>query len=72
LRSLWAAVQSGESNRLSVVAVGSHLMFYINDQLVAELDDDTLQHGFVGVYINLEGGNALANVVFDNFELRAP
>jgi hypothetical protein len=67
-----SAVQSGASNRLSVAAIGSHLMFYINDQLVAELDDDTLQHGFVGVYINLEGGNALANVEFDNFELRAP
>ncbi len=67
-----SAVQSGEANRLSVVAIGSHLMFYINDQLVAELDDDTLQRGFVGVYINLEGGNALAEVEFDNFELRAP
>jgi len=67
-----SAVQSGEANRLSVVAIGSHLMFYINDQLVAELDDDTLQRGFVGVYINLEGGNALADVEFDNFELRAP
>jgi hypothetical protein len=44
-------------------------MFYINGQLVAELDDDTLQRGFVGVYINLEGGNALADVEFDNFEL---
>jgi len=66
------ALQSGETNRLSVAAVGSHLMFYLNGQLVGELDDDALQRGFVGVNIDLEGGNALANVEFDNFELREP
>jgi hypothetical protein len=65
-----AVVRLGETNCLSVVAVGSHLMFYINDQLVAEVDDKALRRGFVGVVIDLQGGGALAEVEFDNFELR--
>ena len=67
-----ALVRHGATNRLSVIATGSRLVFFINDQFFAELDDDTFDHGFVGIQVDLESGEALAQVAFDNFELHEP
>ena len=60
------------ANRLSVIGAGSHLMFYLNDKLVYELDDATLSKGRVGVAAGLSNAGDKATVEFDNFEVRVP
>jgi len=67
-----ATVQRINTNRISVVASGSHFVFYVNDQLFGELYDDTLERGYVGIYIGLNSSGASAEVEFDNFSLQAP
>jgi len=46
--------------------------FLINDQLVAEADDDVMFFGKAGLSIELYGEGDAAVFEFDNFELRAP
>jgi hypothetical protein len=67
-----ATVQRGKTNRISVVANRSHFVFYVNDQLFGELYDDSLERGYVGIFIGLKGSGASAEVEFDNFRLQAP
>ena len=66
-----AAIHEVGLNRLRVSAQGSHFMFFINQQDVAELDDSHSQQGFVGLRFGLDAGES-ADFQFANFELRAP
>jgi hypothetical protein len=64
------AIRTGETNRLAVLAQGSQLLFYINDQLVANLNDPRLGSGKVGLLIGLSTPKDKGAWDFDNFELR--
>ncbi len=71
----WAettAVRPGDTNRLTVVAEGSHLTFYVNDQFVGEADEERLSAGKIGLAIELAEAGDSAVFEFDNFEIRAP
>ena len=65
-------IRPGETNRLTVLAEGSHYTFYINDQYVGEADEDRLSQGEAGVAIELREAGDAAVFEFDNFEVRAP
>ena len=39
-------------NRLGVMAIGSHLLFYINGKYVEDVRDSSYPKGYVGVFIN--------------------
>jgi hypothetical protein len=67
-----AQLVQGASNRLTVVGQGSHFDFYINNVLVADLEDDTIPAGQVGVAIGLQQAGDHAVFEFDNLELRLP
>ncbi len=67
-----STIQPGEVNRLTVVAEGSHFIFYINNQYVAEYDDSRLSNGQSGLLLGLDEESDTATFEFDNFELRAP
>ncbi|MBC8496449.1 MAG: protein kinase, partial [Chloroflexi bacterium] len=65
-------IRPGKANQITIVAMGSHFTFLINDQLVAEADDDVMFFGKAGLSIELYGEGDAAVFEFDNFELRAP
>lgn len=67
-----SAIRSDQVNHLTVIAEGSHFLFYINNQLVAEIDDSKLPSGEVGLAIELLNADDEAVFEFDNFEVRAP
>lgn len=64
------AIRPGEVNRLTVEAEGSHFTFFINDSLVAEVDDDQLRVGRAGLVIWLPKSGDAAIFEFDNFDLQ--
>jgi hypothetical protein len=66
------AVQSGEVNRLEVIAQGSQFTFYINGEYVDEFSDDQLTSGKPALVLGLKEEGDTSVVEFDNFELRAP
>jgi hypothetical protein len=65
------AIKPGEFNTLEVEAYGSHMFFYINDQFVGEVIDDTLKSGRAGLCVDFRTGHE-GVFVFDNFTLSAP
>jgi 3-keto-disaccharide hydrolase len=60
-----------ESNRLTVIAKGSELYFFINDKFVHHVSDNQISRGSVGLRIGVDKGTELV-AEFDNFELRTP
>ncbi|MBN1877921.1 MAG: protein kinase [Anaerolineae bacterium] len=65
------AIQVGEVNRLTVIGEGDHFTFYINEQQVADVNNDQLTRGECGLSVLLATpGDAVFE--FDNFELREP
>ena len=72
---LWmphAAIQPGKPNRIAVIAEGSHMMFFVNDQFLSEADDSSLKSGAVGLIMGLSKAGDRGSYEFDNFELRTP
>ncbi len=67
-----STVRPGETNRITIIALGPHYTFYVNDQYVAEIEDDRLGEGAGGMMIELIAEGDTAVFEFDNFELRAP
>jgi hypothetical protein len=67
-----ASIRSGEMNRLTAMAEGSHYLFLVNDEVVAELEYGGLGSGASAVAMMLLGSGRSAVFEFDNFELRAP
>lgn len=65
-------IHPNEANRLTVLAEGSHFIFFINDQFVAEYTDDRIKNGRMGLFSILDQSEQQAVFEFDNFELRAP
>jgi len=67
-----SAVRSGEINRITVIGQGKHFACYVNEQLVAEVDDDTILSGRVALDIGFDAVGAVATVDYDNFVLYTP
>ncbi len=67
-----AAIRPNALNRLAVVANNGRFYFFINDQYVDEIEEDTLLRGRVGMVVNLYEPGVQAEWEFDNFELREP
>ena len=65
-------ILSDQPNRLTVVGIGSHFTFFINDQYIGEMTDDHLAEGTIGMAIGLHEANDQSIFEFDNVELRAP
>ena len=66
-----SAVVPGEPNKLTIHAEGSHFTFLINDQIVAELENDQFAEGVFGLVTGLPDMAGETVFVFDNIELRA-
>lgn len=66
------AIRPDEVNTLAVQAEGSHFVFLVNGEIIAQLDDDTNGFGVVGLAIDLVSPGDEAIFEWDNFELRAP
>lgn len=65
-------IKANGSNRLALIAQGSRMVFFINDRFVAEVSDDRLSAGIIGLCIGL-GENGQTGVwQFDNLEIRTP
>jgi len=58
-------------NRLTVIAEGTEITFFINDEYVGRFDDNQFGYGEAGIVIDLDAGD-YGRFIFDNFELRAP
>lgn len=64
------ASQTG-TNTLAVAAQDIHLVFLINNQVVASLDDDRIKSGDVGLAAELANPSDSAVFTFDNFQIQA-
>jgi len=67
-----SAIQSNKANQITIIAQGSRFTFFINDQFVAEIVDDTLTSGPMGFAIQVHNANESTVFEFDNIELRTP
>lgn len=67
-----SAILPKGTNRLTVIAEGSHFIFFINDHYVGEMTDDQIKKGTTAIAVELHGSDLQATIEFDNFELRAP
>lgn len=67
-----AAVRQGNTgNHLKVSAVGSNITFYVNDQLLGEVQDTSLTTGTVGFYVgSVDDGDV--HILFDNLLVTSP
>jgi len=65
------AIYPGEVNRLAVRAEGTQFTLYVNDDVVAQAEDDVLAAGDAGLSVLLVTPGD-AEFVFDNFEIRVP
>jgi hypothetical protein len=63
-----AVLPGGASNRLDVRATGSQFAFSVNDLPVAQLSDDRLATGAVGVFAGGDGNQ----VTLERFTVAAP
>ena len=71
----WAessAIKTGaQTNRLKVVAVGSSMKYYVNDQLLGEVQDSRFGTGTVGFFAGtVDEGNV--QIAFDNLRISEP
>jgi hypothetical protein len=59
-------------NRLAVLAEGSTITLFVNDQEIEVVEDDSLRSGKVGMAVSLYNEGETAQIAFDDFEVRAP
>ncbi len=65
-------VRQGEVNRLAVRAEGSGFTLLINDQWMAQIEDDGIEQGRIGLSISTAATQGDAVFIFDNFTLWTP
>lgn len=65
------AIQLEGVNQMAVIAQGEQFYFFINGQKVADLYDDRLAEGKVGLLIGLSNEGDAGRWEFDNFEYRS-
>jgi hypothetical protein len=64
------AINVGETNELTVAANGETLTFYVNDELLTTIEDDTLSEGQVGLVLDMFEVGYTVGVDFDNLVIR--
>lgn len=70
--TIHTSLNRGQTNRLSIEAVGSRMRFYANDQLLTEIRDSTIPSGRVCLLVGIANAGESATVEFDNYQLHAP
>ena len=60
------AIKAGNTNEITIIAVGSTLSFMVNDQELATIEDDTILEGQVGLVVDMFEEGQTATVHFDN------
>jgi hypothetical protein len=67
-----SAINKGaQTNRIKVIAVGGNMKYYVNDQLLGEVQDTRFTTGTVGFFTgSLEEGGV--QVSFDNLKISRP
>jgi hypothetical protein len=66
------AIKVGQTNKLAVLAQGDSLSFYVNDEPLVTIEDDTVLEGQVGVLIDMFAEDESAKVAFDNLLIGDP
>lgn len=66
------AIQAGQDNRLTVMASGSNIFIFINEQHVAQAYDTHLASGSLGLVAAVYNQDDRGQFEFDNFEVRSP
>jgi hypothetical protein len=61
-----------KANKLAVLATGDHFIFFINDQYVTEIHNDTLDKGRVGMAAEISEPDLDIVFEFDNILLKVP
>lgn len=64
------AILPHEANKISVIAEGGHFIFFINDQYVADIHNDALDKGRVGMGIEISDPDLNIVFKFDNIMLK--
>lgn len=66
-----AIKQGNQTNRLKVVAVGPSMKYYVNDQMLGEIQDSRFTQGTVGFFAgSVDEGNV--QIAFDNLRVSEP
>lgn len=59
------------TNRIRVEAVGSQISYYVNDQFLGEIQDNSLSKGVIGFFVgSIDEGNV--QIGFDNIKITSP
>lgn len=66
-----SAIQSGQVNRIQVIALKETYTLYINDTFIAQVNDAGLHGGAPGIGVELVKAGDVCVFEFDNFEVRA-
>jgi hypothetical protein len=66
------AIHPTGANRLAILAQGTHFVFFINDQYVAELNNNQIESGRIALAIELYNADDQRSYQFDNINLRTP
>ncbi len=65
------AIIIGETNQIKIVAEDSGLTFFVNDQQLTTLNDDTVTSGQIGLVVDMFEDDTEATVSFDNLVIRS-
>jgi hypothetical protein len=71
-RTFSPQIERHGSNRIEVLARGSHFTFFINGWEVDTTEDITLYNGLVGIGYSVPHAGEVLKIEFDHFEVRAP
>lgn len=66
------AIKVGQTNKITIQAEGGHLTFYVNDEKLTTLENDTSLSGKIGLIIAMFEKETEATVHFDNLVIRKP
>ena len=66
------AIKIGQTNEIVVVAQGEELQFYVNDDLLTSLEDDTTSVGQVAMVVDIFEESKSVAVEFDNLVIGDP
>lgn len=64
-------IRAGQTNRLKVIARGSSLTFFVNDEQLTTIEDDSLAEGKISLVMDMFEKGRTATVEFDNLVVQA-
>lgn len=65
------AIKAGQTNRLKVIARGSSLTFFVNDEQLTMIEDNHLTEGKISLVLDMFEKGRTATVEFDNLVVQA-